>query len=72
MILRTMRWFLTADGEYPIAGGTKAVVYVGGDSAWMYWNVDAQTWHPLNGWRKNIGQPKTSVTAWAELPPPPK
>ena len=53
--------------DLPTEGGTYAVVYHG-VTAWMYFNVDKQTWHPLNGWRKNLGQSWDKVEAWYSLP----
>jgi hypothetical protein len=53
--------------DLPLTGGTKAVVYHG-VTAWMYYNPDSKTWHPVNGWRKNIGQKWSDVTAYMELP----
>lgn len=63
-------WHYTAQGDFPGEGGTKACVYMG-DVCWFYWNPDTCTWHPINGWRRKIGYPKTYVTMWCEIPKPP-
>lgn len=65
-------WITVKDYQsLPKDSGTKAVVYHG-VTAWMYWNADKQTWHPVNGWRRVIGQPWNHVTAYMELPVYPK
>lgn len=51
----------------PETSGTKAVVYLG-STAWMYFNKENKTWHPINGWRKNLGQPWQTVDAYMEVP----
>lgn len=53
--------------DLPMTGGTRAVIYHG-TPTWMYFNVDAKTWHPANGWRRVMGQPWNSVTAYFDLP----
>jgi len=70
IVSQLIEWYRTSDNVYPTTGGTKACVYMG-DVCWFYWNLETQTWHPLNGWRKNVGYPKTAVDWWSELPVPP-